>query len=85
MNNINQENPSGASFASELVDHAGLALPDNRAVDLPLRASVLIALRVYNTQILEGQLRQHIAQALRAQTVGQVRKVIAAVDRLLHK
>ncbi|MNY27336.1 hypothetical protein D3C86_1612410 [compost metagenome] len=52
---------------------------------MSLRASVVFALRVYNSQILEGQLRQHIVMALTARTVGQMRRIIAAADRLLGK
>ncbi len=82
MDNLNDTCPSSASV---LVDAAGLSLPDSRAVDISLRASVVFALRVYNSQILEGQLRPHIAMALTAQTVGQVRRIIAAADRLLRR
>lgn len=82
MDNMNDASQLGARV---LVDAAGLSLPDSRAVDMSLRASVVFALRVYNAQILEGQLRSHIAMALTAQTVGQVRRIIAAADRLLDK
>lgn len=82
MDNVNDASQPGASA---LVDAAGLSLPDSRAVDMSLRASVVFALRVYNAQILEGQLRPHIAMALTAQTVGQVRRIIAAADRLLRR
>ncbi len=82
MDNMNDTCQSGASV---LVDATGLSLPDSRAVDISLRASVVFALRVYNSQILEGQLRPHIAMALTAQSVGQVRRIIAAADRLLHR
>ncbi len=79
MDNLNDTCPSSARV---LVDAAGLGLPDSRAVDISLRASVVFALRVYNSQILEGQLRPHIAMA---QSVGQVRRIIAAADRLLRR
>ena len=82
MDNMNDASSLGARV---LVDAAGLSLPDSRAVDMSLRASVVFALRVYNSQILEGQLRPHIAMALTAQTVGQVRRIIAAADRLLRR
>jgi hypothetical protein len=85
MDNMNDSRPADGCAASVLVDAAGLSLPDGRAVDVSLRASVVFALRVYNSQILEGQLRQHIVMALTAQTVGQMRRIIAAADRLLVK
>ena len=85
MDNMNDAWRSCGSVASVLVDAAGLSLPDSRAVDISLRASVVLALRVYNSQILEGQLRPHIAMALAAQTVGQVRRIIASADRLLRR
>lgn len=84
MDNMNDARLAGGSLAGVLVDAAGLSLADSRAVDISLRASVVFALRVYNSQILEGQLRPHIVMALRAQSVGQMRRIIASADRLLH-
>jgi hydroxypyruvate isomerase len=58
---------------------------DQNMADSALRASVLFALRLYNCQILEGQLHEHIRRALQAQTVGDLRKIVAAADQLLRK
>lgn len=78
-------NDMSGNVGRSLADQTVLDLPDSKAVDTPLRASVIFALRVYNSQILEGQLRGHIARALTAETVGQIRTIIAAADRLLRK
>lgn len=78
-------NDMSGNVGRSLADQTVLDLPDSKAVDAPLRASVIFALRVYNNQILEGQLRGHIARALTAETVGQIRTIIAAADRLLRK
>lgn len=78
------DNLNNTHLADVLVDASGRGLPDSRAVDISLRASVVFGLRVYNSQILEGQLRPHIVMALRAQSVGQMRRIIAAADRLLR-
>ncbi len=78
-------NDMSGNVGRSLADQTVLDLPDSKAVDAPLRASVIFALRVYNSQILEGQLRGHIARALTAETVGQIRTIIAAADRLLRK
>lgn len=84
MDNMNDARRADGRLPGVLVDAAGLSLADSRAVDISLRASVVFGLRVYNSQVLEGQLRPHIVMALRAQSVGQMRRIIAAADRLLH-
>ncbi len=81
---MNEAGKLEAVAANVLVDRAGGELSDQHAVDVPLRCSVIFALRVYNSQILEGHLTQHIQQAFHAQTVGQIRRIVAAADRLLH-
>lgn len=78
-------NISGTSAGTPLNHQGEQRLPDHSRVDASLRASVVFALRVYNTQILEGQLRPHIERALTAETVGQMRQIVASADRLLHK
>lgn len=81
---MNEAGKLGAVTENVLVDLGGQPLSDQHAVDVPLRSSVIFALRVYNSQILEGHLKGHIQQAMSAQTVGQIRRIIASADHLLH-
>ena len=81
MDNPKDSGTQESIAASVRVDHAR---GDAHAVDVPLRASVIFALRVYNNHILEGALTQHIAMAMTARNVGQIRRIIAAADSLLR-
>lgn len=80
---MNKMRPLGESAFN---DSQGRPLADGQMINTALRASVVFALRVYNTKALENQLNVHIRMALNLRTVGEMRRLVADVDkRLAHR
>jgi hypothetical protein len=57
--------------------------PDNHAIDGKAKAAVVTALGIYNHDPLYNMLDSHIERALAATTQGEIRAIVAEVEKLL--
>ncbi len=58
---------------------------DDRPIDNVAKASVIVAIDIYNTEVLPNELDEFIEKADKASTQGEIRQIIKDVNELLSK